>query len=63
MPWPSMMPPDLRRAIDRTLSLRNVEAADIWCEFREWLICHGAVAPDLPEDRQASATTGAMRDQ
>lgn len=46
-----MLPPDLRRILDGALSIRNVEAADIWTNVREWLIKHGVEAPDeLPED-------------
>lgn len=55
--WPTMLPPDLRRILDGALSVRNVEAADIWTNVREWLIKHGAEAPeglpeDVPRDRQ-----------
>lgn len=50
--WPTMTPPDLRTVLDGALSVRNVEAADIWTNVRERLIKHGAEAPEgLPIDR------------
>jgi hypothetical protein len=54
LPWPTMMPEDLRRAVNRTLGARNVEAADVWTEVREWLIKHGVEAPQLPAAAPAS---------
>lgn len=50
MPWPTMMPPDLRTAVNRVFGSRNVEAADIWTEVREWLMAHGAEAPELTDE-------------
>lgn len=63
MPWPTMMPPDLRNAVERVLGFRNVEAADIWTEVRAWLIAHGAEAPGLPEEKRPGEFSGSMRDQ
>jgi hypothetical protein len=49
--WPTMIPPDLRRRLEATLSARNVEAADVWTEVRDWLIKHHVQPPAmLPED-------------
>jgi hypothetical protein len=53
-----MLPPDLRRRLEATLWARNVEAADVWTEFRDWLILHQVQPPEsLPveERRQRSA--------
>lgn len=51
MSWPTMIPPDLRRRLDEALSARNVEAADVWTEVRDWLIKHQVQPPDqLPEE-------------
>jgi hypothetical protein len=51
--WPTMILPDLRRRLDEALSARNVEAADIWTEFRDWLIKHQVQPPEkLPEDER-----------
>jgi hypothetical protein len=53
MLWPTMIPPDLRRHLEATLSARNVEAADFWTELREWLIKHQVEPPaQLPEGDQ-----------
>lgn len=50
MPWPSSIPPDLRKRLDRVRSYRDVETADLWTEIREWLIEHEVEAPErLPE--------------
>lgn len=43
--WPTMIPPRLRRQLEATLSARNVEAADIWTDLREWLIEQGVQPP------------------
>jgi hypothetical protein len=49
--WPTMIPPDLRRRLESTLSARNVEAADVWTEVRDWLIKHQVQPPEkLPEE-------------
>jgi hypothetical protein len=49
--WPQNIPPDLRRALDRALSMRNCSAPDVWGEVRDWLVAHGVRAPaDLAED-------------
>jgi hypothetical protein len=49
--WPTMIPPDLRRRLEATLSARNVEAADVWTEVRDWLIKHQVQPPEnLPEE-------------
>jgi hypothetical protein len=49
--WPTMIPPDLRRGLEAVLSARNVHAADVWTELRDWLILHQVQPPEqLPEE-------------
>jgi hypothetical protein len=51
--WPTMMPPDLRRVLDGTLSSRGVSSAEVWTDLRDWLIKHQVEPPaELPEDRE-----------
>ena len=63
MPWPTNIPPDLRRALDECLSMRSITSADLWTEVREWLIKHGAEAPVLPSDAPQGRVSRAQRDQ
>jgi hypothetical protein len=63
MPWPSMMPEDLRSPISNILASRNPMAADVWTEVRDWLIKHGVKAPDLPPPGPLPWIASAMRDQ
>jgi hypothetical protein len=61
MPWPYTIPPDLRTLLDQVLSKRNVGAAEVWGEVRDWLEAHGVEMPDdLPFDRPEET---AQRDQ
>lgn len=39
--WPSSTPEDLERRLKATLSQRNAGPAEIWGEFRDWLVKHG----------------------
>ncbi len=63
MLWPTMMPADLRSAINHVLGARNVEAADVWTEVRDWLIKHGVEAPELPATEPSPWAGASMRDQ
>lgn len=63
MPWPTMMPPDLRSAVNRVLGFRNVEAADVWTEVRDWLVAHGVQAPELPHETRPGDIGGSMPDR
>ena len=63
MPWPTMIPHDLRSALDRIVQSRNPCSADVWTELREWLIRHGVEAPDLPPPGPEHWDGAAMRDQ
>lgn len=63
MPWPTMMPDDLRRCVDDIIHRRNAEAADVWTELRDWLMKHGVEAPPLPAAVPAEGASGAQRSQ
>lgn len=63
MPWPTMIPDDLRPAIDRIVQGRNRGVADVWTEVRDWLIKHGVEPPDLPPPAPPAWEGAAMRDQ
>lgn len=61
MPWPYTIPADLRPRLDQVLSKRNVGAAEVWGELRDWLEAHGIDMPDgIPV---APPIEGAQRDQ
>ena len=46
--WPNTIPEDLRRRLTATLSLRSVDAGDIWGDLRDWLRLHDVKPPDQP---------------
>jgi hypothetical protein len=46
--WPNNIPADLRRRLDSTLSLRNVDAATVWGDVVDWLRLHHVDPPDHP---------------
>lgn len=53
--WPYTIPPDLRRRLENVLGMRSHGPAELWGEIRDWLVLHGAPAPQkLPEDERPS---------
>lgn len=46
MSWSYNIPAGLRRRLDAVLSQRNVGAAEIWGEIRDWLVEQGVEKPE-----------------
>jgi len=50
VPWPTDIPPDLRRNLETVLGFRSFGPAELWGEIRDWLVKHDVQVPDdLPE--------------
>ena len=61
MNWPYTIPADLRPRLEDVLGQRNVGAAEIWGEVRDWLEAHGV---DTPQGMAVvPPVSGPQRDQ